>query len=80
VDLLAGKTAHIDLGGLGRPVIGQLQTSNPQAKAAWRHATVWIVPEDLLRVKDPHFTATVNRDGSLCVDDVPQAITARLRR
>jgi len=111
----AGKTAHIDLGGAGLPVVGRLAPPPSfQGQVLWNFALVdagidvaepkmptppadvqddparreawwkqWkATPEgqawqktrdaaDKVRRANPHFTATVARDGSFRIDDVP---------
>ena len=69
----AGKTVHIDLGGNGRAVIGKLVPADGlRDKVRWSFAMVSVrsvANED--RSKNPHFTATVDRDGTFRIDDMP---------
>ncbi len=77
-----GKTVHIDLGGTGRAVIGKLQPpAGLNEKLRWSFAVVNVQsaaaePSET----SPYFSATVGRDGSFRIDDVPAgdyALTAR---
>ncbi len=69
----AGKTAHIDLGTTGRPVIGRLKLpGNSHADNPWSFVLLLVRPSDLqLSETGPRFSGTVNRDGNFCIDDVP---------
>jgi beta-lactamase regulating signal transducer with metallopeptidase domain len=69
----AGKTVHIELGGTGRPVVGKLQPpAGSSGKVRWNFALVEVQPgEQEDRATRPGFTATVDRDGSFRIDDVP---------
>ena len=69
-DFPSGKTVHIDLGGIGRPVVGRLQPPEGfTGKVRWNFA------DDHGRVAagetSPYFTVTVDRDGKFRIDDVP---------
>jgi uncharacterized GH25 family protein len=72
----AGETIHIDLGGFGRPVVGKLRPPvGPSESVNWSLALVTVgydvagfKPESL------YFTATVDRDGSFRIDDVPPGV------
>jgi hypothetical protein len=72
---LAGKTATIDLGTTGRPVIGQLRRApNTKDQIPWSRALVGVRPDVAGVHSNPHlhhFTATVDRDGNFAIDDVP---------
>jgi uncharacterized GH25 family protein len=72
--LKAGETLDIDLGGFGHAVIGRLALPAKFAdKVLWNFALVHVtadVPEPLDEVM-PYFTATVGRDGTFRIDDVP---------
>jgi carboxypeptidase family protein len=72
-DFPAGTTVHIALGGVGRPVVGKLQPRDGfKAKVRWNFALVTVnseAPET--PATSPHFTATVDRDGSFRIDDMP---------
>jgi hypothetical protein len=71
IDPQPGQTTHVDLGAFGRPVIGQLRPPDGEKKAPWHRALVSINPESPeLHFKGPNCTATVNRDGNFCFDDV----------
>jgi Zn-dependent protease with chaperone function len=69
----AGKTVQIDLGGNGRAVVGKLLPSDGfKVKVRWNFALVDVrsdANDD--RSKNPNFTATVDRDGTFRIDDVP---------
>jgi hypothetical protein len=73
VEFPAGKTLHIDLGGTGRPVVGKLQAPEGfTGKVRWNFAHVDARAtgggaQDAV----PYLTATVARDGSFRMDDVP---------
>lgn len=72
-DFPAGKTVRIDLGGTGRPVVGRLQPSGGlDQKVRWNFALVTAAPESTERpAAGPRLTATVARDGTFRIDDVP---------
>jgi hypothetical protein len=69
----AGKTVRIDLGGNGRAVVGKLQPADGFTETVrWNFALIDVRSarnED--RRKSPHFTATVDRDGTFRIDDMP---------
>lgn len=71
-DFPAGKTVHIDLGGAGRPVAGKLRPPEGfKAKVRWNFALVTVEPDKTeARTASPHYTATVDRDGTFRIDDV----------
>ncbi len=115
VNLPAGKTKHINLGGTGRPIIGKLQPPEGFAgEPRWNFALVWVGPDlpvqkavpvpaaieadpkkraawwrtweqtpegkawmvvndevDRLRETSPIFRASVDRDGTFRIDDMP---------
>jgi hypothetical protein len=73
VNLIAGRTTHIDLGASGRPVIGQLRwPADSKADIPLNFAIISIRSDDpQLRETDPQFTASVDRHGNFCIDDVP---------
>lgn len=72
-DFPAGKTVHMDLGGAGRPVTGKLQAPEGlEEKVRWNFALVTVESDEPeARKLGPHFTATVDRDGTFRIDDVP---------
>ena len=72
-DFPAGKTAHIDLGGTGRAVIGKLQPPAGAAKPVpWSFAEVSARPaRDEDQANGPYLTATLDREGRFRIDDVP---------
>jgi beta-lactamase regulating signal transducer with metallopeptidase domain/protocatechuate 3,4-dioxygenase beta subunit len=72
-DFPAGKTVHIDLGGIGRPVVGKLRPPEGfGGKVRWNFALVQVEPVRAAPRPDaPSFMATVDRDGSFRIDDVP---------
>jgi beta-lactamase regulating signal transducer with metallopeptidase domain len=76
VNFPAGETIHIDLGGFGRPVVGKLRlpVGSPE-NVNWSLALV-TVGFDVAEFKPEsfYFTATVDRDGSFRIDDVPPGV------
>jgi protocatechuate 3,4-dioxygenase beta subunit/uncharacterized GH25 family protein len=121
IEVEAGKTAHIDLGGTGLPVVAKLEPPKGlEGKVNWRMATVnvqifvpplrlapppfpadvaadptmrqawlnqwrqteagkiWTVGERAIeanqqrRASGPYILATVDKDGSFRIDDVPE--------
>jgi hypothetical protein len=68
-----GETTRIDPGSSGRPVIGQLRRApGSTEKTPWSYALVEADADDPHPLGDaPHFTASVDRDGNFCIDDVP---------
>jgi protocatechuate 3,4-dioxygenase beta subunit len=77
-----GKTVHMDLGGTGRAVIGKLQPPEGlKEKLRWNFAVVDVQSAAAESGETrPNFSATVGRDGSFRIDDVPAgdyALTAR---
>jgi uncharacterized GH25 family protein len=72
-EFLAGKTCQIDLGGTGRAVVGKLRPPDGfKEKVRWNFALVTV----RCSTTSPdgasfQFTATVDRDGSFRIDDVP---------
>jgi hypothetical protein len=69
----AGETAQIDLGGIGRPVVGNLQPPlGFTEKVRWNFAIFTVVSDAAeARARSPYFTVTVDRDGKFRIDDVP---------
>jgi hypothetical protein len=69
----AGKTVHIDLGGMGRSVVGRLQPSEKfLGEVRWNFADISVESAAAdSRSAKPYFTATVDRDGRFRIDDVP---------
>jgi RNA polymerase sigma factor (sigma-70 family) len=69
----AGETAHIDLGGIGRPVVGKLAPPEDfRGKVRWNFALVTAMSDEAkTQATGPYLTATVDRDGRFRVDDVP---------
>jgi hypothetical protein len=67
-----GKTTHVNLGGSGRPVIGQVRMpAGSSSNAAWNFAIVEVIPEHPpLKKLSPYFLATVDHRGNFCIDDV----------
>jgi uncharacterized GH25 family protein len=66
VKFTAGKITRVDLGGAGRPVIGQLQSSGgAKQEVSWNFLLIEV------NGNGRHFTATVDRDGNFSIDDVP---------
>ncbi len=72
-DFPAGKTAHIDLGGTGRAVVARLQPpEGSKQNVRWNFALVAVQSVPPLESGNvPRFVATVDRDGSFRIDDVP---------
>jgi len=74
VRFTAGETIRLDLGGTGRAVVGRLQPPEGfDGKVRWNFALVTVKPE----AAEDHeaglsFTATVGRDGSFRIDDMPE--------
>ena len=67
-DFPSGKTVHIDLGGIGRPVVGRLQPPEGfTGKVRWNFADITVVGGE----KSPYYTVTVDREGKFRIDDVP---------
>ena len=69
----AGKTCHLDIGGTGRAVVGKLRPPEGfKDKVRWNFALVTVRTSTTLADGSSYqFTATVDRDGSFRVDDVP---------
>jgi uncharacterized GH25 family protein len=69
----AGETVHIDLGGAGRPVVGKLrQPEGFTGRVRWNFAVIQVQPAGAKGDADgPSFTATVDRDGTFRIDDMP---------
>jgi protocatechuate 3,4-dioxygenase beta subunit len=70
--LESGKTMHFDLGGSGRPVIGQLRWASNAQSPRWDHV--------VLKVDSPtpgpgglksSFSATLDAQGNFSIDAVP---------
>jgi uncharacterized GH25 family protein len=70
----AGKTTRLELGGTGRAVVGKLKPAEGLENGVrWNFALVTVATE----MEDdpqnaPYFTATVDRDGSFRIDDMPE--------
>ncbi len=73
VNFRPGRTTSLDLGASGRPVIGQLRLPpDMQPEIPWRCALIFVRPLDpQLREADLRLSATANRAGNFCVDDIP---------
>jgi hypothetical protein len=73
VKFVAGQTTHLEFGTSGRPVVGKLRrTAGPKPEVPWSFARVEVRPEDPARRESSlHFTATPDREGNFCIDDVP---------
>jgi hypothetical protein len=73
IECPGGKTAHIDLGGTGRPVVGKLQPPEGfTGKVRWNFALVSAMSdENEPRAAGAYLVATVDRDGRFRIDDVP---------
>jgi hypothetical protein len=68
-----GKTVHIDLAGNGRRVVGKLVPAPGYGNAvSWNFAKIDVLPNSSQEsAAHPYFQATVGRDGSFYIDDVP---------
>jgi len=72
-DFPAGKAVRIDLGGTGRPVVGRLQPPEGfNERLRWNFAlvTAALAPPKT-PAAGPYLTATIARDGTFRIDDVP---------
>jgi hypothetical protein len=67
-----GKTACLDLGCSGRPVIGQLRMpAGSSSRPAWNFAMIEVVPQHPpLQKLSPYFLAAIDRHGGFCIDGV----------
>ncbi len=74
VQFTAGETIRLDLGGTGRAVVGRLQPPEGfNGRVRWSFALVTVKPEAAgEREASPSFTATIGRDGSFRIDDMPE--------
>ncbi len=72
-EFLAGKTCQIDLGGTGRAVVGKLRPPDGfKEKVRWNFALINVRCSTTSPDGSSYgFTATVGRDGSFRIDDVP---------
>ncbi|HET6328544.1 MAG TPA: hypothetical protein VFG04_27925 [Planctomycetaceae bacterium] len=73
VEVIAGKTARIDFGNSGRPVIGQLRLApNSKQTMGWSFAMIQLNAKEPRTGKaSSYFMASVDRNGNFCIDDVP---------
>jgi Carboxypeptidase regulatory-like domain len=74
VDCPAGQTAHADVGGVGRPVIGQLRRPpESQSGDSMGSASIMVMPDidwfDIATV--PTFSAKPDSDGNFSLDEIP---------
>ena len=68
----AGTTVHIDLGGNGRTVVGKLLPPEEfKDKVCWNFALIDVRSDANEDRPNSYFTATVDRDGTFRIDDVP---------
>jgi len=76
IKVIAGKTSQVNVGGIGRPVVGRLLPAArpvPLERVLWPFAQVSVSPANA----KPgigfglEFTVTVDKDGSFRIDDVP---------
>jgi beta-lactamase regulating signal transducer with metallopeptidase domain len=85
VSFIAGQTTRVELGGVGRPVVGKLvPPKGITGKVLWQFAMIDVdvdLPQGLadevresLRAANPHIWATVTRDGSFRIDDMPPGV------
>jgi len=74
IELPAGKTVTVDLGGTGRPVVGTLQPPQGfKGRVQWNYVLVSVRPADHeTRATVFNLCATVDRDGKFRIDDVPE--------
>jgi protocatechuate 3,4-dioxygenase beta subunit len=73
VDCQPGKTARLDFGASGRPVVGELRWQpDAKHKDPWNRCLISVHPDHPLppRDKDAHFDATI-RGGCFSIDAVP---------
>ncbi len=74
IDCFAGQTVHVDVGGAGRPVIGQIRRP-PEAKSSdsLSSASIMIMPNigwsHIATV--PTFSAKPDSDGNFSLDEIP---------
>jgi len=69
--LTAGQTTRIDFGASGRPVIGHLKDAvDSKQETPWNFAYIRVAPF-VRAFQRPTFTATTDREGNFCIDDVP---------
>jgi hypothetical protein len=70
----AGETLRLDVGGTGVPVIGKLKPpAGFEAAPRWNFAMITArldLPQPL-QASSPYITASVGRDGSFRIDDMP---------
>ena len=72
VELQPGETAHVELGGTGRPIEGQaLLPPGEQESIDWNFAYGRLSPESAAREGRETYAFTFESDGSFRCDDVP---------
>ena len=69
-----GQTVHVDLGGNGRRVVGKVSAPpDPEKPVRLNFTTILVVPKGQAdRTPNFDFYATVGRDGTFHIDDVPE--------
>jgi hypothetical protein len=74
VDCPAGQIMHVDVGGAGRPVIGQLRRP-PESKSdvSMSSASIMVMPDiDWFDIESvPTFSAKPDSDGNFSLDEIP---------
>jgi hypothetical protein len=72
VQLESGKTTHFDLGGSGRPVIGQLRWASNAQSPRWNHVVLKVdCPTPGPGALKSSFSATLDAQGNFSIDAVP---------
>ncbi len=75
LNLLAGETTQIDLGGTGRAVVGRLEApADVEGQVNWNFALIDVRPDLPKSISDDslRFTVTVDRNGAFRIDDMPE--------
>lgn len=68
-----GETTRVDLGGSGRAVVGKLQPpAGFEGKPPWNFALINVDTDGGNRPDSPQIYASVARDGSFRIDDLPE--------
>ncbi|MEZ5942877.1 MAG: carboxypeptidase regulatory-like domain-containing protein [Planctomycetaceae bacterium] len=71
VELEAGKSTTLDLGGTGRPLVGKLQQPATDAEPVpWRFAFIYLDQAGQGIENRRRYWATVEKDGTFRIDDV----------
>jgi beta-lactamase regulating signal transducer with metallopeptidase domain/peroxiredoxin/protocatechuate 3,4-dioxygenase beta subunit len=77
VEVKAGQTARVQLGGKGRPVIGRVVVDgNPEPPVDWTKNQPVVIHVPHEELKDPldwrQFASHIDKEGRFRVEDVPQ--------